>query len=72
MEITIGEEAEKKQIENILNFSDIILSKPVIFSGLNIKEQYAGSHNIKDLNENQRTYLRNEIISYMDKILNLN
>jgi hypothetical protein len=28
--------------------------------------------NIKDLNENQRTYLRNEIISYMDKILNLN
>ena len=28
--------------------------------------------NIKDLNENQRTYLINEIISYMDKILNLN
>jgi len=28
--------------------------------------------NIKDLNENQRTYLRNEVISYMDKILNLN
>lgn len=27
--------------------------------------------NIKDLNENQRTYLRNEIISHMDKILNL-
>ena len=26
----------------------------------------------KCLNENQRTYLRNEIISYMDKILNLN
>ena len=25
----------------------------------------------KCLNENQRTYLRNEIISYMDKILNL-
>jgi len=45
------------QIENILN--------SITTSNIDVD-------NIKDLNENQRTYLRNEVISYMDKILNLN
>tara|TARA_Y100000114_G_scaffold120131_1_gene115036 strand:+ start:287 stop:451 length:165 start_codon:yes stop_codon:yes gene_type:complete len=45
------------QIENILN--------SITTSNIDVD-------NIKDLNENQRTYLRNEVISYMDKILKLN
>ena len=45
------------QIENILN--------SITTSNIDVD-------NIKDLNENQRTYLRNEVLSYMDKILNLN
>ena len=44
------------QIENILN--------SITTSNIDVD-------NIKSLNENQRTYLRNEVISYMDKILNL-
>ena len=45
------------QIENILN--------SITTSNIDVDT-------IKDLNENQRTYLRNEVLSYMDKILNLN
>ena len=45
------------QIENILN--------SITTSNIDVD-------NIKDLNENQKTYLRNEVLSYMDKILNLN
>jgi hypothetical protein len=44
------------QIENILN--------SITTSNIDVD-------NIKSLNENQRIYLRNEVISYMDKILNL-
>ena len=44
------------QIENVLN--------SITTSNIDVDT-------IKDLNENQRTYLRNEVISYMDKILNL-
>jgi hypothetical protein len=44
------------QIENVLN--------SITTSNIDVD-------NIKSLNENQRTYLRNEVISYMDKILNL-
>jgi hypothetical protein len=44
------------QIENILN--------SITTSNIDVDT-------IKDLNENQRTYLRNEVLSYMDKILNL-
>ena len=44
------------QIENILN--------SITTSNIDVD-------NIKDLNENQRTYLRNEVLSYIDKILNL-
>ena len=45
------------QIENVLN--------SITTSNIDVD-------NIKDLNENQKTYLRNEVLSYMDKILNLN
>ena len=45
------------QIENILN--------SITTSNIDVD-------NIKSLNENQKTYLRNEVISYMDKILELN
>jgi len=44
------------QIENVLN--------SITTSNIDVD-------NIKDLNENQRTYLRNEVLSYIDKILNL-
>jgi len=44
------------QIENVLN--------SITTSNIDVD-------NIKGLNENQRTYLRNEVLSYIDKILNL-
>jgi len=44
------------QIENVLN--------SITTSNIDVE-------NIKSLNENQRTYLRNEVLSYIDKILNL-
>jgi hypothetical protein len=44
------------QIENVLN--------SITTSNIDVD-------NIKSLNENQRTYLRNEVLSYIDKILNL-
>ena len=45
------------QIENVLN--------SITTSNIDVE-------NIKSLNENQRTYLRNEVLSYIDKILELN
>ena len=45
------------QIENVLN--------SITTSNIDVDD-------IKCLNENQRTYLRNEVLSYIDKILELN